>query len=123
MPLQSSEKLLKSLAVAADDKKALNICAYQLKNPAVTDFALIVSAKNPIHIKALFKDLDQAASEYLKENPDVDFFQHPKVSGSAESGWIILDLNAIMVHILSVDIRQFYELDTLFEQRAVAYHF
>jgi ribosome-associated protein len=123
LPKHISEKLLQHLAQAADEKKALDIRAYKLNNTSVTDFALVVSAKNPVHIKALFKELDMASDAFLKQNADADFFEHAKISGTSDSGWIILDVNVIIVHIISQDIRQYYELDQLFEQRGVVYHF
>lgn len=36
-----------------------------------------------------------------------------RVEGSAESGWILLDMGDVVVHILSPFEREYYQLDSL----------
>ncbi len=116
------EDLLKKIVDIADQKKALDIRVYKPHNPALTDYIVVMSVQNPIHAKSLLRDLDKGISESVRSEEVEDFYPHPKQSGAPESGWLILDVNAIMVHIISEAIRAEYQLDSLFEQRAVIFH-
>ena len=116
------DALLKQVVGDADQKKALDIRVYKPKSTVITDFIVVMSVQNPIHAKSLLRELDRTVSDFLKETPSDDFYAHVKQSGTPESGWLILDANAIMVHIISEAIRAEYQLDSLFEKRAVIFH-
>ena len=52
----------------------------------------------------------------------VDFHDEIKQSGSPESGWVILDLNSILIHCVTESARDFYKLDSIYEKYGVIHH-
>ena len=45
-----------------------------------------------------------------------------KISGNAESEWVIIDIDSVIVHVISSELRKHYRLDSLFERRSIVYH-
>lgn len=43
--------------------------------------------------------------------------------GVVASGWILLDLGSIVVHILQTAEREYYNLEELWEKDAIVYHY
>ncbi len=43
--------------------------------------------------------------------------------GIVASGWILLDLGTIVVHILRTAEREYYNLEELWEKDAIVYHY
>lgn len=40
----------------------------------------------------------------------------PRCEGSPDSGWVVLDLGDIVVHLFSPDQREYYQLEQLWER-------
>lgn len=108
----------------AQEKKATDIRVYDLEGQSsVTDLIILVSVSNKIHCKSLLQVLEAAVVSNLQQDPSDDFYEAPRLSGNPDSGWVVLDFNAIIVHVLTEDIRLYYELDNLYVERAtVHYH-
>jgi ribosome-associated protein len=71
------------------------------------DFFVICNADTSRQIQAIREEIQQA----LKA---VGVFPHHE-EGTADSGWILLDYNGVVVHIFSNTLRDFYQLDKLWE--------
>ncbi len=116
--MSNLDKLVEGVVHVLDEKKGTEIAVFDVQeNSALTDRAILVSANNDIHIKALSESVLA-----LSDNPDYvssdDLFHPPRVSGSHQSGWIVVDLNSILVHVMTDDIRKKYKLDSIYEARA-----
>jgi ribosome-associated protein len=83
---------------------ARKICSF-------TDFFIICSGDSDRQIEAIHR----AIVEALKAEGDV--YYHSE--GTAASGWMLLDLGDIVVHILSTAERDFYQLDSLWSAAPV----
>jgi ribosome-associated protein len=116
------ENLINKVTEIADEKKASNIRVYKTNNSWLTDFIIVLSANNIIHNKALLTAINETARAFLKINPCDSFHEFPKVSGTTESGWVILDLNSILIHVLLSDLRLAYSIDEFFERDSIVYH-
>jgi ribosome-associated protein len=116
------ETIVKKLIEAGLDKKAENVISYDIQESAwITDYILVLSANNTIHCKALLSTLEDAYSKLSEKEID-ELYPTFKKSGSSESGWFVVDLNSIHIHCVTSDIREFYELDSLFEKQGVTFH-
>ena len=71
----------------------------------VTDFYVVVTGKNPPHIRAL---ADVADFEMHKAGAKC--FRR---AGAPESQWIVMDFLDIVVHVLSENARSYYALERL----------
>ena len=116
------EQLLDRIISFSDEKKASKIVAYNVKErSSLTEFVLIIGARNNIHCRALSENIRDEIGKYLKDVSTDDFYS-PKKSGNAESGWVVLDINSIIVHIICEDIRSYYALDELYQSVSEVYH-
>jgi ribosome-associated protein len=100
------KRLAKTLANAAHHKLATDIELLEVKKySSYTDFLLILSGKNRLHLDALQETL----KEMLMDR-DVSILG---IEGSAQSGWVIIDVGSIIVHIFDPEKRSYYNLYAL----------
>ena len=118
----TAEKLLENIVKVSDFHKASDIRIYKVQDTSVADYLLLISASNIIHIKSLLETLTKKVGELLKKNTNPDFYSDLRKSGDPASGWIILDLNSIIIHILNEETRELFELNQLFEKRGIIFH-
>ncbi len=69
------------------------------------DYFVICSGESGRQINAI----RDAVSEQLEKSGTATLHKE----GNADSGWILLDLGDVVVHIFSSDIREYYSLDKL----------
>jgi ribosome-associated protein len=116
------EPILKQLVDRADQKKAGDISVFCPYDQSIADYFVVLSVQNSVHARALREELDLFFKELRQSSSDPELSSYPKASGEPDSGWIILDANVIIVHIISQVLRADYRLDELFLERASAYH-
>jgi len=120
--ITSLDSCVTFLADAGNEKKAFDINVYHVADSwALTDYVIVMSVKNEIHCRAVSLDLDRVIRESVSRQAD-DFFVPPKLTGKPESGWIIIDLNSILIHIMLVEQRGYYDLDSILEKKADTVH-
>jgi len=114
--------ILDELINIASEKKAESICYYEVsESNALTDYVVIMQAGNKIHVKSLIEDLMKEAVKLCEKDP-VNFYSDIKLTGNAESAWVILDLNSIIIHIMTEELRSFYKLDDVFLAQGPVFH-
>lgn len=91
----------------ADNKKAEDIVILDLSElSSVTDYFVIVSGTSEPHLRAILDEL----TDRLREDHDV----RPRaIDGTAQTGWVVLDFFDVMIHIMRQDVRERYDLETL----------
>jgi ribosome-associated protein len=90
----------------ASELQALDIVLLDLRAlDTFGDFFIIMSAESHRHMRALKESL-------LLEIKKTDLTSH-HVEGSAESGWVLLDLGGIIINIFTSTERDFYQLEQL----------
>ena len=91
---------------AASDKQADNIVLLDTKQIcSFADYFVICSGDSPRQIEAIRQEI----REKLKREAVIPFH----VEGGADSGWILLDMGDVVVHIFSASQRDYYCLDDL----------
>ena len=73
----------------------------------VTDYYLLVSALSPPHLKAMF-------DEVLHVLKQANVYSYRK-SGDHGSGWMVIDYIDVVIHIFSVQTRQYYAIEELWK--------
>lgn len=104
----SVETLVKSLL----DMKGVHVVRFEMHSRELLDEVILVSAQNTVHLNALV----DATEKHFGKNAAY------RLSGKPESGWMVVDGGATVIHVLLETIRLSYELDTLFSKRGIAYH-
>lgn len=75
---------------------------------SITDCFIIASATSATHLKALAK----YARIYIKEHNLEVYLTKRKFADSDD--WILIDVGSIIIHLLTTEARQFYDLEALY---------
>lgn len=96
------------------DRQGEDVLILDLQKVATfTDYFVLCSGTSRRQLSAL----QSAIREELKQD-DVRLVAH-KVEGEAETGWVLLDYNGVIVHLFSPDMRAFYDLEGLWNTARV----
>lgn len=101
-----TEALLKMVLAVLDERKGLYITTLDVRGKTtITDYMVLVTGTSSRHLKSL---CDHVA-EKLKENG----VQPLGIEGDIGSDWILLDLGDVIVHAMTAQTREFYQLEKL----------
>ncbi|MCF6235743.1 MAG: ribosome silencing factor [Gammaproteobacteria bacterium] len=102
-----SPEQLKSISISAlEDLKGLSIQVFDVRDiSSVTDFMIIASGNSNRQVKALANSVVVKS----KENGCTPI----GVEGQQPGNWILVDLADVVVHIMTPDMREFYQLEKL----------
>lgn len=96
-------------ARAADDKQGSNIIVLNVGDVlAITEMFVIVSASNSRQLRTIANEI----TAKIREETDRPLLRS---EGMAEQQWVLLDYGDVVVHIFSEDIREFYEIERLYQ--------
>lgn len=110
------DALLESLL----DKKVQNLITFEIKNyPLITERIVLCTANNTIHLNALAESLKDTYKELKTQKKALGLMD---TSGEKASGWLIVETDVCMIHLLTEEMRSYYELDELFTNYATVVH-
>jgi ribosome-associated protein len=90
------------------DRKAQQIELLNVTHLTIlTDYLLIASGANSLHVKALAEYIDSKAMELG--------FELRRQEGYNEGRWVVLDYNYFVIHLFHPEDREYYRLDKLWE--------
>lgn len=93
----------------ADAKQATDITMLDLRPlSAIADYFVICTADNERLLRAVLKEIDDQLGKAGAPTP--------RIEGTAETGWILLDYGDVIIHIFSAEQRAFYRLDKLWQK-------
>jgi ribosome-associated protein len=100
------EDVLAVIRRALDDKKGEDVAILDLEDVIdYTDYMVLVSGYTELHNRAL-------SDAVLSELAGYDIIP-TDVQGYRRGDWILIDLDAIVVHIFLPSLREFYRLEEL----------
>jgi ribosome-associated protein len=100
----------------AESKKANNIIVFELKaQNRMADFIILLSGENQPQIRAIVKSIE----ENLRGKGIKGF----SFEGEIGSGWIILDIGSIVIHIMDDVLRKYYNLEEIWQENATVYYY
>ncbi|WP_028273803.1 ribosome silencing factor [Atopococcus tabaci] len=100
------EKVLEMVVKSADDKRAEDIMAMDMKGISVlADYFVVMHGNNERQIGAI---ADGILDESEKMGAVVK-----RVEGKDSANWILIDLGDVIVHVFSQEEREFYNLEKL----------
>ena len=103
---EQGDRLLDIVLAALDDLKAVDIKVIDVRGmTSITDRMVIASGTSSRHIKALAENVVLETKQ--------QGFPALGVEGEGDTGWILVDLADLVVHIMMPETREFYALEKL----------
>ncbi len=91
----------------ADDKKAFNMIALDLRNIAsFTEFFIIATGANQRQVQAIADEINEQLKKQLQRRP-------VRIEGYSSAEWVLLDYGDFIAHIFNSEAREFYDLARL----------
>src|SRR5499427_11017122 len=102
-----SRKLALLCRTLADNKKAEDIEILDVRElSSVTDYFVIASGTSEPHLRAIVDEI----TDRLRDEHGL----RPKaVDGTLHTAWVVLDYFDVIVHVMRQDVRERYDLETL----------
>jgi ribosome-associated protein len=106
----STEKLVDAVVLGMQEKKANNIVVLNLKktNNSICDYFVICEAESTTQVDAIAGSVEYIVKRDMNENS-----LHKE--GFENAIWILLDYMDVVVHIFQRESREFYDLETFWE--------
>lgn len=98
---------LKKFAVdTLDDMKAEDITALDVRDKTtVTDWLIIATGSSSRHVKAIANTITTESKK--AGNPPLG------IEGENDGEWVLVDLGDVIVHVMQQQVREFYDLESL----------
>ena len=101
-----TKELLKMVEGVLDERKGQNITTIDvIGKTSVTDYMVLATSTSERHAKAL--------SDYVVEKVKANGFMPLGVEGQQGSDWVLVDLGDVILHIMTAQAREFYQLEKL----------
>lgn len=99
------DKVLSSL----DSDKAQEVAVFDVSGKtSIADYIVIASGRSKRHVASMAEHL----TRMLKQ---LDLQQSVKIEGLPNADWVLIDVGDIIVHLFRPEVRQFYDLDRLWQ--------
>jgi ribosome-associated protein len=102
-----SENLKNTILTAIDDLKGVDAKAFLVDNiVGYTDWIVIVTGTSTRHTKTL--------AHKVEEKVRIDLnIKAIGTEGESEGEWVLIDFGDVVVHVLTAEMRDYYQLEKL----------
>ncbi|MEH7378832.1 ribosome silencing factor [Neobacillus drentensis] len=101
-----NQELLKIAVKAADDKRAEDILALNMKGISlIADYFIICHGNSDKQVQAIAKEMKEKAQEHG--------YDVKRIEGYDEARWVLIDLGDVVAHVFHRDERSYYKLERL----------
>ncbi len=102
-----SRKLALLCRELADNKKAEDIVILDVREvSSVTDYFVIAAGTSEPHLRAIMDEIVDKLREEHNLRPKA-------IDGTLRAAWVVLDYFDVIVHVMRRDVRERYDLETL----------
>lgn len=102
-----SKKLASLCRELAENKKAENIVILDVhKISSITDYFVIATGSSEPHLRAITNEITDTLRDEHGIRPRA-------VDGDLQTAWQVLDFFDVIVHVMREDVREKYDLETL----------
>ncbi|MBQ6410921.1 MAG: ribosome silencing factor [Atopobiaceae bacterium] len=100
-------ELARVAAMAADGKKAEDICLIDLTGATdVCDYFLICTGQNKRLVDSVIDEVEERVRINCEEKP-------LSIEGRAEGNWVLMDYGTVVIHVFTPETREFFRLEKL----------
>lgn len=108
----NSEQLLNEAVNAAEDKKAMNIVALDLRGVSlISDYFVICHGNSDVQVQAIATEIRKRAHDGGVTIKGIE--------GMDSARWVLMDLGDVIVHIFHRDERDYYNIERLWSDAKV----
>ncbi|SER63019.1 ribosome silencing factor [Lachnobacterium bovis] len=105
-------EVVKKIACALDEKKALDVKILDItKISVLADYFILASGENSNQLQAMI--------DIVEETMYKCGINSKRVEGSANSAWVLMDYDDVVIHVFSKEEREFYNLDKVWSDGEV----
>ena len=102
-----SRKLALLCRSLAENRKAEDIVILDVRElSSVTDYFVLASGTSEPHLRAIIDEI----TDNLRDEPSI---RARAIDGTFQAAWIVLDFFDVIVHVMRKDVRERYDLETL----------
>src|SRR5215469_1365777 len=102
-----------AVTTALDDMKAVNVRVLDVRGLTdIADTMVIASGNSDRHVRSI--------AERVVEKAKAAGFRPLGTEGARDGEWVLVDLQDVVVHVMLPRVREFYGLERLWENEAVA---
>jgi len=102
-----SRKLALLCRELAEEKKAEDIVILDVRElSSVTDYFVIATGTSEPHLRAIVDEI----TDKLRDDHGV---RAKAIDGTLQTAWVVLDYFDVIVHVMRGDVRDHYDLETL----------
>ena len=107
------DELKQMLLDALDDLKAEDITVLDVRGKTtVTDWIIVATGSSSRHVKSIANSVISAAKQANRAPLGSE--------GEDEGEWVLVDLGDVIVHVMQRQVREYYDLESLWSVDAVA---
>ncbi len=101
-----NQELLKIAVKAADDKRAEDILALNMKGISlIADYFIICHGNSDKQVQAIAREMKEKAQELG--------YDVKRIEGFDEARWVLIDMGDVVAHVFHRDERSYYNLERL----------
>jgi ribosome-associated protein len=105
-------ELARHIVDVVEDRKAEQITLLDLRpETIIADFFVIANGNSRRQLRAL---TDYVRNDIKEQHNKIPF----SMEGTPDSGWIVLDYGDVVVHLFSEEIRDYYDIESLWSHAA-----
>ena len=100
------DELKKMVVDALEDLKAEDISVLDVRDKTtVTDWVIIATGSSSRHVKSIANNVAVEAKKSGKPPLGIE--------GENDGEWVLVDLGDVIVHVMQAQVREFYDLESL----------
>lgn len=108
--MEQKNKLVESIVKGIQEKKGSNIVVADLRGieGTICDYFVICEGGSPTQVDAIADSVEETARIEAGEKP-------VKIAGLTNAQWVAMDYSDVIVHIFLPDVREYYNIEDLWE--------
>ena len=112
--MEETKKLVESITKGIQEKKGCNIVVADLGSieGAICRYFVICTGQSPAQVEAITESITDVVRADMGEKP-------VKTVGVEHAQWVAMDYTDAMVHIFLPDVRDYYDLEHLWEDAKI----
>ena len=114
--MEQTKQLVEVITKGIHEKKGSDIVVADLSKmeSSICKYFIICQGNSPTQVEAITESIGDMVREQLKEKPT-------HVVGLENAQWVAMDYTDVLVHIFLPDVREYYDLEHLWEDAKLTF--